>query len=292
MVNIKSKRCIFLDCQTIAIYGYPNTKDPLYCLQHKEKSMVNIKCKKCIFLDCQIQPTYGLPGHPPTHCTIHKQVNEKANPMAKCQIPKCKNLALFGYTYATHCAEHKAEQEIDLIQKRCVSCSLLDIVDENGCCSTCDPSLFLRVRLAKQKRVRDFFDYHHMSYISYDRVIDQGVCGKERPDFIFDCQIHMIVVEVDENQHDGYIYECERRRMINIGSSLGMQVIFIRYNPDKYHPSVGKTENNQQKRMETLKHQIEYWQMTPLPTEGFCFVTYLYYDEDDPTHWKTPIKLC
>ena len=130
-----------------------------------------------------------------------------------------------------------------------------------------------------------------MTYISYDKMIDHGVCGKERPDFIFDCQIHMIVIEVDEHQHEGYICECEQTRMINIGQALGIKTLFIRYNPDKYKPLTGRPENNQQKRMETLKRQIEHWQTTPLPTEGVCFVTHLYYDGDDPIQWKTLNKL-
>lgn len=33
------------------------------------------------------------------------------------------------------------------------------------------------------------------------------VCGKERPDFLFDAGSHMIVIEVDEHQPE--CYPCE-----------------------------------------------------------------------------------
>jgi hypothetical protein len=253
--------------------------------------MINVISKTCQYEGCTTRPTFGQLGHHPIHCAQHKEVGEKTHPLAKCQIVNCKNLAIFGYTSANHCEIHKTAQEVDLVQRRCVSCGLLDILDQQGLCPTCDPTQMRRIMLAKQKNVRDFFDYQKMKYISYDRMIDHGVCGKERPDFIFDCGTHMLAIEVDEHQHDGYPCECEQTRMINIGQSLGMRVLFIRYNPDKYKPTSGRANNNVQKRMESIKRQIEHWQTNPLPTDGVCFVTHLYYDGDDPTMWKNVVKL-
>jgi hypothetical protein len=67
--------------------------------------------------------------------------------------------------------------------------------------------------------------------------------------------------------------------------------MFIRFNPDKYRPITGQRRLSDQKRLEALKNQIEYWSHNPLPTDGFCFVTHLFYDNDDPTKWKALIKL-
>jgi hypothetical protein len=52
------------------------------------------------------------------------------------------------------------------------------------------------------------------------------------PDIRFDCGFYHLIVEVDENQHRGADYNCDKRRMYDIISKLGMPCIFIRYNPD------------------------------------------------------------
>jgi hypothetical protein len=86
----------------------------------------------------------------------------------------------------------------------------------------------------------------------------------------------MIVLEVDENQHKSYEYECEYIRMINICQALGISTIFIRYNPDSYRDInkkiCGPTKN---KRKYTLLECIKYANEIP---SNFCEVIYLYYD--------------
>lgn len=58
--------------------------------------------------------------------------------------------------------------------------------------------------------------------------------GRERPDFVWDCKTHMVILEVDEYQHSSRNCECEQTRMANITSSFGMPCLWIRYNPDEY----------------------------------------------------------
>jgi hypothetical protein len=257
-----------------------------------------VKHPKCIGFDgtpCSFEPTacYGVPGQKAIHCSTHKTPGEILNPSKKCLTRNCRNTATHGYSVPIHCEQHRSGQEINLVLKLCIGCQLLDVVDDKGYCMTCDPKSWNIIRLAKQKVVRDFFNFHHMNYESYDRMLEHGCCGKERPDFIFDCDDHKIVVEVDEHQHEGHGYECERERMINISQLLGgMPVIFIRYNPDKYKPIVGRATPKAQDRLENLKKIVEYWQQTQLlPEDGFCCATYMYYDGDDPSQWKTPLCL-
>ena len=52
------------------------------------------------------------------------------------------------------------------------------------------------------------------------------------PDIRFECGFHNVIVEVDEFQHRGADYECDKQRMYNIIAKLGVPCIFIRYNPD------------------------------------------------------------
>ena len=59
-----------------------------------------------------------------------------------------------------------------------------------------------------------------------------------RPDRMYDCKTHFVIVEVDENQHKGKRSSCSRgeagelARMNNIQVATGMNCIFLRFNPD------------------------------------------------------------
>jgi hypothetical protein len=83
-----------------------------------------------------------------------------------------------------------------------------------------------------------------------------------------------LILEVDEFQHRGSEYKCDKRRMMNIISKLGMPCIFIRYNPD-----------NKNSNLEYLKTKIDeyleeedYLDSSYLDFDDFGLITeYLYY---------------
>ena len=70
-----------------------------------------------------------------------------------------------------------------------------------------------------------------------DSNVPVSECCKRRPDVYYDCYDHVVIVEVDENQHRGYLDSCECKRLNEIVSSLAATAInpvtFIRYNPDQ-----------------------------------------------------------
>lgn len=66
-------------------------------------------------------------------------------------------------------------------------------------------------------------------------------CSKRRPDILIDFGSHVVVIEVDEHQHDSKSYNCEERRMLEIMQDAGMRpIVFIRFNPDDYTDSKGE----------------------------------------------------
>lgn len=67
-----------------------------------------------------------------------------------------------------------------------------------------------------------------------DKVIDNGKCGLERPDFYIDSAPHILIIEVDEDQHSGRACECEQIRMVNISQSNSLPTVFLQFDPDKY----------------------------------------------------------
>ena len=47
MIDIKSKRCIFDNCNIRPSYNYENEKQAIYCAKHKLDNMIDIKNNKC-----------------------------------------------------------------------------------------------------------------------------------------------------------------------------------------------------------------------------------------------------
>jgi hypothetical protein len=164
-------------------------------------------------------------------------------------------------------------------------------------CMYCSPALFTRVALMKQMRVQRLFDRNDLLYVSTDRQVDGGACGRERPDFLFDAGTHFVVVEVDEHQHSGRACECEQTRMVNISQGLGLRTVFLRYNPDKYAPAIGVPDT----APEHVRHDWLVRVLTALlsdcdayasqrQTNSYLQVLYLFFDGHDTS--SSPITTC
>jgi EsV-1-7 cysteine-rich motif len=283
MVDVKNLKCADPNCQTQPAFGYPNGS-PSHCGPHKLPGMEDVRSRRCEHKGCDKRPGYGLPGQVPRHCYPHRVVGDIKHYRRTCIEDNCQEIALYGLSIPVHCESHHLPDEFDLVQRACVSCSLPEVLNTNGHCSSCDPTTFKRVYLAKQKAIKAFLDEHGPACLYYDQVIKDG-CGLERPDIVYDTIVgtHLVVLEVDEGQHRERISECERIRMINVTSSLGIVTLFLRVNPDKYKTLPGQEEVPiKQRYVETLR-VLEYWRRNALPPDGHTFVTYLYYDGHSTT---------
>ena len=138
--------------------------------------------------------------------------------------------------------------------------------------------------------------FPHFTWISDKKVIDG--CSRRRPDLFLDMGTHIIIVEIDENQHTDYDCSCENKRLMEISLDVGHRpVVFIRFNPDDYIDQsnikikscftvdksgickVSKTKQIEwDARINTLKQQITYWSENP--TDKMLEVVQLFYDED------------
>jgi len=80
------------------------------------------------------------------------------------------------------------------------------------------------------------------SFKNYDWRFDKkviGGCSRKRPDQCVDFGSHVLVIEVDEDKHQGY--SCENLRMMTLFQDFGNRpLVMIRFNPDKYTDSTGK----------------------------------------------------
>ena len=219
-----------------------------FCGKHKTAEMVNVQSKRCEYEECKTSVRYGKPGHQTSHCAKHRQPGMIRRPNAKCV--SCKELAIWGTNWIPkHCEAHKTADDENLLEHPCISCNLMYILDKENKCENCNPELFATARLAKQNALMDYLDARDLKGSSTDTTVDHGVCGKERPDRVYDFGDKIVVLECDEHQHQDRQCLCEQTRMVNIGQSFGgLPVYFIRWNPDDYSP-----ENNRKNPEELAK---------------------------------------
>ena len=242
MINVTAKRCEYINCEQInCYYDLPGGKGR-FCIDHKSNGMINIKIKYCKYDKCQNTAYYGKPGYDISYCIVHREKGMIRKSNTKCK--QCKNLAIWGTNWTPkHCDLHKISNEDNLVERRCSSCSLYYVLDKDDKCENCNPIAFATIRLAKQNALMNYLDTHNLKGNSTDKIIDHGICGKERPDRIYELPDKIVILECDENQHQERQCACEQARMVNIGQSFGgIPVYFIRWNPDDYTP-----ENDKQK---------------------------------------------
>jgi hypothetical protein len=189
--------------------------------------------------------------------------------------------------------------------KRCQTPLCGTIIDgkyrAKGYCLRCCIHMFpdephTRNYKTKEATVSAFIDttFPDVSWISDRRVFDG--CSLRRPDKLVDLGDQVIVVEVDENQHQDYDCSCENKRLMEISRDLGHRpLVFIRFNPDDYVGADGVSHTScwgvnaagisgikKSKvgewagRLEALKTQIQYWMENR--TEKTVEIVQLYYD--------------
>ncbi len=72
-----------------------------------------------------------------------------------------------------------------------------------------------------------------------DKRVEDG-CSRRRPDLLLDMGSHIVIVEVDENSHDGYDPTCEEKHLGEIwGDVYHRKIVFVRFNTDEYKDEDG-----------------------------------------------------
>jgi len=251
MVDVENKQCEHEGCDSQPSFNIQGGKGR-FCKLHKTAGMIDVKHNHCEHEGCITRRSYGKPGHPATRCSPHRQAGMILKSNAKCK--DCKEPAIYGINRVPlHCESHKTSDDENLVERPCVSCSLLYILDKDNKCENCNPAAFATARLAKQNALMDSLDARDLKGDSTDKIVDGGVCGKERPDRIYDLGDKILVLECDEHQHIERACVCEQTRMINIGQSFGgIPVYFIRWNPDDYSPFNSRKKPEDIKKRHTL----------------------------------------
>ena len=315
MINVKDKTCAFENCTILPSYNKPGEKVALYCKAHAIEDMVNVKNKTCIAENCTTQPHYNKPGEKVAlYCAKHRLEGMRLTSDKTCV--ECTALSIYGIAgkKATHCEAHKKPNQVCISDlTKCSKCENKRVVlykNKNYCldccpcpkikakisniCQICDPDLIGKVdtlctdcaKLKKCQQVKEWATVLHLRRtIKTKFVHDQsaGDCTRRRPDAYFNLDRHVVIVEIDENQHRGYAESCECARISEIVATIGGRpIIFIRFNPDVIKHN-NKIQNIALSDRLNYLTEVVKREIITIPDKFSVKVIQLYYDCNENT---------
>lgn len=301
----KDKQCEHSDCDKRPTFGYTGGKVQ-FCVTHKIDGMVDVIHKKCEHIDCDKQPYYDFEDGKGRFCAKHKidgMVDVKHTQCEHIDCDKINPVFDFEGGVGRFCKDHAAADMIDVKNRRCKICPTQATNRKyEGYCYRCFIHTFpdnaiVRNHKTKERTVADFLREQFPKYdISFDRRI-QGGCSSRRPDVLIDFGDQVVIVEIDENQHQAYDCSCENKRLMELFQDAGSRpMTMIRFNPDQYKnnkdksvpscwevtKSMGlckvkdKKQKEWQRRLDTLKKSIEF--VAEHGNDKEINVVHLYYD--------------
>ncbi len=301
MINVLERRkCIKCEKKR-PIFNKPGETVATHCGECKDSDMIDIKHPKCIIDGCNTRPNYGYCGQSPIYCATHRNNHPDKNflyikPKRTCignDDEDCKNISEYGKIEPIYCLDHKTDDDIYLVAQKCIQCCNNDLLNKDGLCITyCVPNqLYQQVKQEKKKEktVMNYLD----KYVKLSNIInitdDKAVstyCNHYRPDRMYDIGTHCIIIEVDEDQHKGKRSSCskgeigELSRMHEIQNAVGMNCIFLRFNPDTFKVNDKKQSINMNERLKLLVKWIEKCEeMKPEKDLEPVKYKYLFYDD-------------
>lgn len=307
MIDIKHKRCETPGCTKMPSYKYLEDTQPRFCATHKMDTMIDGKHLRCEYTGCNKNPTYSEPGNIRAKmCSIHKTETMVDVFHTKCLINGCNVRAIYNVKNiksAKYCINHREPGMIDVFAKICLSewCLTKCSNKYEGYCMYCYINLFPEKPIArnyktKEKTVVDSImeTFPQMTWLSDKTVVDG--CSRKRPDLLLDLGYQVIIVEIDENQHNTYDCSCENKRLMELSQDIGHRpIVFIRFNPDDYIDINGTKISSCWKlqktgilainrlktkewatRLDVLKNQINYWLTNT--TDKTIEIIHLYYN--------------
>jgi hypothetical protein len=270
MIDGKHNKCAASGCGKSPTYNIQGERKPLFCVDHKTSDMVDVFHKKCEYEGCDKRPLYNYQG-----------VNS-----------------------AKWCVYHRHQTMIDVFAKKCLSewCNTIVSQKYDGYCVFCYVNLFPDKAISRNYKTKESAVNQHIncefpeiSWV-FDKNIIEG-CSRRRPDIFVDLGYQIIIVEIDENQHQYYDCTCENRRVMELSRDVGHRpIVIIRFNPDAYINHNGQmitscwriqnktgilhVNKNKQiewnERLHSLKTQIQYWLANS--TDKTVEIIQLYYD--------------
>jgi uncharacterized protein YajQ (UPF0234 family) len=243
MIDVISRKCI--KCKLKRPYfNNPNEVKGLYCADCKTDDMIDVISRKCI--KCKLKrPNFNNPNEDKGlycgDCKTNDMIDVKNR---KCIICKLKQPVFNNQNEVKglYCSDCKTDDMINVISRRCKSswCSTIVKNKYKGYCLFCYIHLFPNENICKNYRTKEkaVCDYIKINFPQFNIINDKkikGGCSNRRPDIYIELDNQIIIIEIDENQHNNYDCSCENKRLMEISRDVNYKsIIFIRFNPDDY----------------------------------------------------------
>lgn len=271
------------------------------CYLCKSPEMIS-RHRKCI---CGKRAVFGLVDQGATHCKDCKSSDMMLYTKCFCKCGKARPHFGMPEGPSVCCMTCKTPDMVAHSRTCCSSwCETRVGTDTyEGYCYLCYVHLFpdQNVKTAYKDKERYITDC--IKHIWDDRVIDvtfdkvvQGGTSRRRPDILLRLPTHVVVVEIDEHQHDRNTYcSCENKRMMEIFQDIGhLPVVYLRFNPDAWVNRAGQqfescfnsfkntgapvltNERDLKNRLAILEDRIMFYIKHPPSME--ITIEHLYYD--------------
>ena len=211
-----------------------------FCNSCKNDGMINVVNERC-FCKKLTSPNFNYEGLRPKYCFECKlpDMVDMRNP--KCACGSRPNFNFEGLN-PNYCIQCKKDNMVDVTHKRCKThlCSTRPQDKYEGYCLRCYIYNFPDKPVAKNYKTKEYavVEFVKLWFPNFTWFADKQVkdgCSSKRPDLLLDLGYQIVIVEVDENQHNKYDCSCENKRLMELSQDLGHRpIIFIRFNPDDY----------------------------------------------------------
>jgi hypothetical protein len=219
MRDVISKRCEHDGCKKASSFNLEGTKRPMYCREHAQPGMRDVISKRCEHEGCNKHPSFNLEG--------------SKRPM--------------------YCREHAQPGMIDVVSKRCITDWCNTIVTRTkykGFCRLCFMRVYPDEPVSRNYKIKEM---HVVTRVKERFPAVTWICDKRydfapmdcaslrRPDMYCHLGSHVLIVEIDENQHKEYDTTCDNKRLCDLYQDFGhTPIVFVRFNPDDYKDSDGQ----------------------------------------------------
>jgi hypothetical protein len=309
MINVRIKKCELYDiCKTAATYNYPGIKPPIRCSYHKKDGMRDVVHPQCQFIEgCELNAQYNyinVKGR--IYCKNHALDGMVCKDARMCKFIGCKIGASFcppNSTDRTFCAAHAPDDYVDTCSTFCKNCKDTQVYchANDGYCFKCYNELHPDKPNPRQHKVRENAVVENVKTYYPNVIVDEKVAGgksQKRPDMLIDLSTHVIIIEVDEDQHRRYEKGSDESRIKILQEDIKKLVVMIRFNPDFYKNSknVGikscwkkvfeimtiVDRVNWNARLARLQEVVTHY-INNIPTEN-CLVKLFFHNHDDESH--------
>jgi hypothetical protein len=231
---------------------------------HKKDGMLDVVHRKCDEVGFPRILYFGLEKGKATHCDEHKPPGAENVMDQRCALDGCPAINPHfgppGSKTGTHCAIHQLPGHVSTATNPCSSCGLPYYhINKGALCRNCDPAV-QRNKNLREEKIKTFLGarFAGLEY-RHDKGIPDRFCKevRSRPDFLFDCDTHLVELEVDQFEHRNYEEGCELARQYNIVAAMGLPVHFIRYNPDSFSIDGKKVRLGEKRRHALLERELK-----------------------------------